>query len=130
MSQLYPKGKKKLLDADIDLLSDDIRVVLIDTADETYNSADEFHADLTGAGIVATSAADLTSKTTTSGVFDADPVTIVTVSGDQIEAVVIYKWTGSSATSPLIAWFDLASAFTPNGSDITVVWNASGLFAI
>lgn len=129
MSQLYPKGKKKLLDADIDLLVDDIRAVLIDISDETYNAADEFHADLTGAGIVATSG-NLATKTTTSGTFNADDITITAVTGDDIDAVVLYKWTGSSATSALIAWFDLATTFTPNGADITVVWNASGLFAI
>jgi hypothetical protein len=129
-SQLYPKGKKKILDADIDLLVDDIRVLLIDTADETYNAADEWHSDITGAGIVATSASDLASKTTTSGVFDAADKLIATVTGDTIEALVIYKWTGASGTSPLIAWFDLGTAFTPNGSDITIIWHSSGLFAI
>lgn len=128
-SQLYPQGKKKILDADIDLLVDDIRVVLIDTADETYNSADEFHSDITGAGIVATSG-NLGSKTTTSGVFDAADILITAVTGDTIEAVVLYKWTGASGTSPLIAWYDLGAAFTPNGSDITVVWHSSGIFAI
>lgn len=128
-SQLYPNGKKKILDADIDLLVDDIRVLLIDTADETYNSADEFHSDITGAGIVATSG-NLGSKTTTSGVFDAADILLTAVTGDTIEAVVLYKWTGASGTSPLIAWYDLSAAFTPNGSDITVVWHSSGIFAI
>lgn len=129
-SQLYPKGKKKLLDADIDLLADDIRIAIIDTADETYNSTDEWHSDLAGAGIVASSSADLTGKSTTSGLFDANDVTLTSVSGDSVEAVVLYKWTGVSGTSPLIAWFDLSSSFSPNGSDITVIWNASGIFAI
>lgn len=127
-SQLYPKGKKKILDADIDLLVDDIRAVLIDTADETYNAADEWHADLTGTGIVVTTG-NLATKDTTSGVFDAANITISAVSGDTVEAIVLYKWTGVSATSPLIAWFDV-STYTPNGSDVTVVWNGSGLFAI
>lgn len=127
-SQLYPKAKKALLDADIDLLVDDIRCVLIDTADETYNAADQYHSDLTGAGIVATSG-NLAGKTTTDGVFDANNIVIATVSGDTVEAVVLYKWTGASGTSPLIAWFDVTQ-FTPDGSDVTVVWNGSGLFAI
>jgi len=129
-SQLYPKGKKKILDGDIDLLVDDIRVLLIDTADETYNSADEFHSNITGAGIVATSAADLASKTTTNGVFDAADKILTAVTGDTIEALILYKNTGVSGTSPLIAWFDLGTAFTPNGSDITVIWHSSGIFAI
>lgn len=128
-SQLYPKGKKKLLDGDIDLLVDDIRVVMIDTADETYNAADEFHSDLTGAGIVATSG-NLAGKSTTSGVFDADNIQIAGVTGDTVEALVVYKWTGASGTSPLIAWFDLAVAYTPTGTDVTIIWNSAGLFAI
>lgn len=128
-SQLYPKAKKAILDGDIDLLADDIRALLIDTADETYNSADQFHSDITGAGIVATSG-NLASKTTTGGVFDAADINIPTVTGDTVEAIVLLKWTGTSGTSPLIAWFDLAAAFTPNGSDITIIWHSSGIFAI
>lgn len=128
-SQLYPKGKKKILDGDIDLLVDDIRIVLIDTADETYNAADEFHSDLTGAGIVATSG-NLTGKTTTDGTFDASNIQIATVSGDTVEAIVGYKWTGASGTSPLIWWMDLSVAYTPTGVDVTVIWNSSGIFAI
>ena len=128
-SQLYPKGKKAILDADTDLLADNIIALLIDTADETYNAADQFHSNITGAGIVATSG-NLATKTTTGGVFDADNITITAVTGDTVEAIVLLKWTGTSSTSPLIAWYDLAASFTPNGSDITVVWHSSGIFAI
>ena len=129
-SQLYPKGAAHLLglSTKVDLVADNIKVLLIDTADETYNGADEFHSDITGAGIVATSG-NLAGKSVTSGVFDANDITITAVSGDTVEAVVIYKDTGTSATSPLIAWFDV-STFTPNGSDVTVTWNGSGIFSI
>lgn len=129
-SALYPKGKGHLLgvSTQINLLTDNLKVLLIDTADETYNSADEFHSDITGAGIVATSG-NLAGKSATSGTFDANDITITGVTGDTVEAVVLYKDTGTSATSPLIAWFDV-STFTPNGSDVTVTFNASGLFAI
>lgn len=125
---LYPKGKEKILDADIDLLVDTIKAVLIDTADETYNAADEFLSDVTGAGIVATSGA-LTGKTTTGGVFDADNIDIASVSGDTVEAVIVFKDTGSSASSPLIAWFDV-STYTPSGLTASIAWDGSGLFAI
>jgi hypothetical protein len=127
-SQLYPLGKKAILDADIDFLVDNIKVLGIDTADETYNAADQYHSNITGAGIVFTSG-NLAGKTTTAGVFDANDITISSVTGDTIEALVVYKDTGTSSTSPLIAWFDI-STFTPNGSDATVVWHASGIFAI
>lgn len=127
-NQLYPKGKKKILDGDIDFLVDSFKLLLIDTADETFNAADEFHSDITGAGIVSTSAA-LTSPTTTSGVFDAADTTFATVSGDPCEAVILFKDTGVSATSPLIAWFDIAT-YTPSGVTAAVVFSASGLFSL
>jgi hypothetical protein len=129
-SQLYPKGKAHILGlaTKADLVADNLKLLLIDTADETYNAADEFHSDITGAGIVATSG-NLAGKSVTSGTFDANDITLTGVTGDTVEAVVLYKDTGTSGTSPLIAWFDI-STFTPNGSDVTVVFNASGLFAI
>ena len=125
---LYPKGKKALLDGDIDLLVDDIRCILVDTADETYNAADQFHSDITGAGIVATSG-NLVGKTTTDGVFDATDTILTAVTGDPSEAIVVYKWTGTSSTSALIAWMDIAT-YTPSGIDAQIRWHASGLFAI
>lgn len=129
-NQLYPTGKAHLLGlaTKVDLIADTIKVLLIDTADEVYNGADEFHSNITGAGIVATSGA-LAGKTVTAGTFDANDITITAVSGDTVEAVVLFKDTGVSGTSPLIAWFDVTT-FTPNGSDVTVTWNASGIFAI
>lgn len=127
-NQLYPKGKKKILDGDIDFLVDDLKFLLIDTADETYNSADEFHSDITGAAIVSTSG-NLASKTTTSGVFDSADATFPTVSGDPCEAVILFKDTGVSGTSPLIAWFDIAT-YTPSGVSANIIIHASGLFAI
>jgi hypothetical protein len=38
---------------------------------------------------------------------------------------VIYKDTGTAATSPLIAYIDTATGLpvTPNGGDITVTWD-------
>jgi hypothetical protein len=128
MSQLYPKGKKKILDADIDLLVDDIIALLIDTADETYNAADEFHSDITGAGIVATSG-NLSGKTTVDGVFKASNIVIGGVTGDTVEAIVLCKWTGTSGTSPLIAWMDIAT-YTPSGVAAQIAWATSGIFAI
>lgn len=127
-SQLYPKGKKKILDADIDFLVDTFKLLLIDTADETYNAADEWHSDITGAGIVATSGA-LTGLSTTSGVLDATDSSFVTVSGDPCEAVILFKDTGVSGTSPLIAWWDIPT-YTPSGVTAAVVFSASGLFSL
>lgn len=121
---LYDLGREKFLNGEIDWTDDDIKLLLVDTADYTVNLVtDEFHSDVTGAGIVATSG-NFASKTTALGVADAADVILTSVSGDVSEAVVIYKDSGVSATSPLIAYIDSATGLpvTPNGSDITIEW--------
>jgi hypothetical protein len=131
---LFAKGKKKILDADIDLLADDIKCVLVDHSDHNPDTTnDEFLADIDAGGRVGTSG-NLSNKATTGGVFDADDVTVSTVTGHEFESIVIYKDTGDAATSPLIAKIDTATGLpcTPNGGDIVISWDsgASKIFAI
>ena len=49
-----------------------------------------------------------------------------TVTGDQFESIDIYKDTGVESTSRLICNIDTATGLpcTPNGGDITVVWDS------
>ena len=129
-SAVYPKALISFLNGSINLSSANIKAILVDSADETYNAADEFLSDITPAGIVATSG-NLASKTlgvVGAGVFDAADITIPTVTGDGTEAVVVYVDTGNGATSNLLCWLD--GVVTPNGADITIQWNASGIFSI
>lgn len=130
---LYSKGKENLLTGDIDWLSDDIKAVLVDTGAYTHNiSTNEFLADIS-LGVVATSS-NFSGKSATDGVADADDITFTSVTGPQCEAVVIYKDTGSAATSPLIAYIDSASGLpvTPSGGNIDVIWDSGSnkIFAI
>jgi len=122
----YAKTKKLILDGDIDLLNDDIRVILIDTADYTVDlAAHDFLDDVPAGARVKVSDA-LASKTSTDGVFDAADVTLASVTGDVSEALVIYKHTGTDSTSPLIAYIDTVSSglpVTPNGGNITITWD-------
>lgn len=119
----------------IDFKDDDIRAVLVDTADYTVNTATHAdHADIAGAAIVATSG-NLAggAVTISSGTLkiDFDDFTWSTVTGDQAEAVVFYKWSGSSATSLLFLYLDTFSSgmpVTPNGGDIDFTVHADGLF--
>jgi hypothetical protein len=124
---LYDLGRQAFLEGEIDWADDNIKVLLVDTADYVVNLAtDQYHSDVTAAGIVATSG-NLGSKTVTNGVADAADVTFSAVTGDASEALVIYKDSGASATSPLIAYIDTASAglpVTPDGGDITVQWDS------
>ena len=127
-SQLYPFGKESFLNGDIDLLVDDIRVLGIDIADETYSPTDQFLSDITGAAIVFTSG-DLAGKTTTDGLFEANDITVLNITGDPIEALILFQDTGVAGTSTLIAWFDIPT-YTPSGEDGSIIWNVSGIFAL
>ena len=128
---LYPNGLEALLNGDIDLLSDTIQVVLIDTGTASYNSAHDFYNDISAAAVWTPVA--LSSKTTTLGVFDSADPTWTGVSGSTVEAIAMIKWTGSAATSPLIGWWDTLPSglpLTPNGGDVTYTVHSSGWFAL
>lgn len=123
---LYDAGREAFLDGTISWSSDNIKVVLVDTADYTVNLAtDTALSDIAAAGRVATSG-NLASKTVTAGVADAADVTLSAVTGDESEALVIYKDTGVESTSTLIAYIDTATNLpvTPNGGDITIQWDS------
>jgi hypothetical protein len=129
-NSLYAKAKEKFLTASLSWTAHDIKVVLVDTNDYTVNlTTHEFLSDIAAGARVATSA-NLGSKTVTNGVADAADASFSNVTGDQFEAVVIYRDTGVAATSPLIAYMDTATGFpaTPLGGNITLTWNASGIF--
>lgn len=133
-SAFYAKGKENLLAGNIDFDTDDIKVVLTDDSDYTPNdSTDETLEDVTAAGRVATSA-NLSSKTVTDGAFDSADVTLSSVSGDQSEQLVLYKASGVESTSYLFCRMDSANVtglpVTPNGGDITVTWDATGIFSL
>lgn len=124
-NRLYDKGREGFLDGSIDWDTDTIKAVLVDGADYTPDTAThDFLDDIAVAGRVATSAA-LASKTVAAGVADAADVTLSAVTGDPSEYIVLYKDTGSAATSRLIALIDTATNLpvTPNGGDIIIQWD-------
>jgi hypothetical protein len=124
-NSLYDLGREGFLAGDIAWDSDNIKVVLVDTNDYTVNLVtDNDLADVPAGARVATSA-NLTSKTTASGIADAADVVLSAVTGDPSEALVIYQDSGVESTSRLIAYIDSATGLpvTPNGTDITIAWD-------
>ena len=122
---LYGKGRQSFLEGGIAILTDDIKLNFLDSADYTVSiDVDDFLNDIPGAAIVATSG-NFAGKSSTLGVFDATDVVVSTVSGDVFEAVGVYKSTGVSGTSNLLAYIDSATGlpFTPTGNNITVSWD-------
>lgn len=124
-NSLYAKGLQGFLDGSIDWDTDDIRAILIDTADYTVNLAThDFLDDVAGASREEVSGA-LSGKSVTDGVADANDVTFTAAAGDPCEAIIIYKHTGSDATARLIAYIDTATGLpvTLNGNDVIVRWD-------
>jgi hypothetical protein len=120
---LYDKGREAFLTGAINWTADTIKIALIDTGTYTVNLAThQFLTSLTG---VVSTAQTLGTKTATDGVADAADVTFPTVTGTSVEALVIYKDTGTAGTSALIAYIDTGTGLpvTPNGGDIIVVFD-------
>lgn len=129
---IYPLYKQSLLagDTNISLSGGTVKVALVDTGVYTYSAAHQFLTSLTG---VVGTAQTIGTKTVTNGVFDGADVTYTAVTGSTVEALVIYIDTGTAGTSRLVAYIDTSVTglpVTPNGGDITITWNASGIFAL
>lgn len=129
---LFTPAKVSFLTAGFSLSSSNIKAVLVDHGTDTpVPSTDQYLSDI-GAGARIGTSSNLGSKTTTGGVFDAADTTISAVSGASVESIVTYVDSGSAASSNLVVYQDTGTNLpvTPNGGDITISWNASGIFAL
>ena len=152
MSGLYANYKAQTLGGGVhafaDLTTDAIRVGLVNESTD-YTTADAYatelaaHQDWDDIGLYArhlcyssepTIVLTSGNITTTDGIFDCtDDITFVGVvldPGKDVDVLVHYK-TGTVITDDsLICLHDQFTAVVPNGSDIVVQYNASGIFAI
>ena len=133
----YPIYKQNLLagtsgyDLDNDTTTDGPYCALVDTGTYTYSAAHDFYNDLSG--VVGTDQR-ISTPTVTIGTFDGDNLTYTSVSGNSVEALIIYRHnSGANSTWPLVLYLDTSVTglpVTPNGGNITVTWNASGISTI
>ena len=129
---IYPLYKQALLDgsANTDINDLTVKVALVDTGVYTYSAAHEFLTSLTG---VVGTAQTINTTTVTNGLFDGDNVTYSSVTGNSVEALVIYIDTTVAGTSRLVAFIDSGVTglpVTPNGGDISITWSVSGIFQL
>lgn len=129
---VYPLYKQALLggQSNIDIDGGTVKAALVDTGTYTYSAAHDFLNDISG---VVGTAQTIANTTVTNGLFNGDDVTYTAVSGATAEAIVIYIDTGAAGTSRLVAYIDTGVTglpVTPNGGDITITWNASGIFQL
>jgi hypothetical protein len=135
----YPKHKEALLQATANSAMNGsgttgVYAALYDVgAGGAYDSADEFYSSVV-AGEVGTPVEIGATKSYTNGVFDGADVTFSAVTGAQCEALIIFvKNAGANTTWRVVAYLDTnvtGLPVTPNGGDITVSWNASGIIGL
>lgn len=131
-NRIFPKGKQNIGTGNIDLDTDDIRVMLV-LSTYVYDAADEFLADL-GAVDNGRSAA-LAGPSFTNGVFDATDTSLLATGASASNALIYFKHTGADATARLIAYEDTPASglpFTPSaGQTVNIQFSAgaSKIFA-
>jgi hypothetical protein len=136
-SQFYNAGKKNIIDGSVNLLTDTIKVALT-TASYTPNiDSDDFFNDVTnevsGTGYTA-GGATLASKSITQdnandrAAFDAADVSWSNSTITNARWAVVYKSTGTAATSPLIAYIDLLANRSSSADTFKIEWAPAGVF--
>lgn len=122
---LYDAARQRFLEAQINWMTDTIKVLLVSTSGYTPQTAvHQYLADIPVSARIA-GPVTLTAKATTGGAADAADVTFTSVTGNTINSIIICSDSGTEATSPLIAYIDTATGLpiTPNGGDIIVTWD-------
>ena len=104
-----------------------IKTRLMRTSAYTFAQAHQFASSLPAAIVtdVTLGAKTANGAGADPGCFDAGDATFTAVpSGAAIDCLVVYKDTGTPATSPLLFYID-GFTVTPNGGDVTVQWQNS-----
>ncbi|MCB8748361.1 hypothetical protein LHU53_15780 [Rhodoferax sp. U2-2l] len=134
---LYPKFKQEALKANAASSlngagATGVYAALIDTDVASYNAGHQFFNSI-AAGQVGTEQ-EIGSKTFVDGLFDGADLSFPAVTGNNVEAIVLFvKTAGANTTWPLVGWFDTGVGglpVLPNGGAISITWNALGIFQL
>ena len=136
MSTLYLKGLEQMMLGNIDLESDTIKLKYMATTYTPDVTTENWLSDVSASeasGAPTETLANVDVRIDTGNLrveVDADNVTEDSIS-TSTNKFIIYKDTGTAATSPLIACIDITEGtLTPVSGTLALVFNAEGLFAI
>jgi hypothetical protein len=133
---LYPKFKGALGIGSVDLSDPylEIRAILVDLGNYTFNVSHEFLSSVAGGARVAV------SDPLENVVWDQDLATLNSddpvlpaVAGASIESVILFIDTGNEATSRLVAYYDTnitGAPLTPTSKDVQIFVPEDGWFAL
>jgi hypothetical protein len=136
MSSQYSNGLKRIIDGNISLLNDTLKFALVDNDLYSVDLDDhEYLSDISPSALVSISApisgkaVNIDSSLSPHQIFLTCSNAIFTaVSGNTTESIVLFKETGNSATSPLIAYYNgVSSQLSPSGNDVDLIVGPSGI---
>ena len=133
-NKIYPLYKTALMTGlpNVNLLSGAVKTIMIHVASYTYSDAHQFLSDIPGGAQISISGA-LASKSVVNGAFLSGTGRCTSVSGLEVEAIVLFIDTGSPATSPLVAYLDTGITglpVTPAGASYNLIPDATGWFIL
>jgi len=121
----------------VDFDADTFKLALIDHGTATPDPTTDAFYSAFSAGLVGALSSALASKTIGSvgvGVIDAGDLSpaFTSVSGSSVESLNLIKDTGTPATSDYVCYWDTITGLplTPNGGDVNVTFNASGILKV
>lgn len=141
----YDEGTRLISNAGLDLDTADIRVMLLSTnttadteRDKTtiagFTTKDEFDGvgyTANGQAIAGRSLSVNAGAHRTEVPATASTWTSVSAGTRPIQGALVYLWGGSIGASVPLCFVDTGGfPLTPSGADITITWNAAGLFQV
>jgi hypothetical protein len=137
-SFIYNSAKLRLLQRNFDFENDDFKVALVTATYSADKDAHEFFTDVTSesSGTNYTAGGKALENIVLSqddandrAILDADNL-VWSVATLVARAAVIYKDTGSAATSPLLAYVDFDEDLETAGEDFILQWHEEGILGL
>lgn len=137
-SFLYNSAKLRFLQRAFDFDNDELKVALVTAVYIPNKDADEYFSDITNEvnGTNYTAGGKVLENITLSqdnendrAILDADNLAW-SVASFTARAAIIYKNTGSAATSPLLAYIDFEEDLEAAGEDFLLQWHEDGILGL
>lgn len=127
-SGMYSFGITQLMRGNIDLVNDDIAVVAVSSGYTPNLSSHQYQNDILDAAQIGE--VNLEGNALSDTAFIANSATIEEPTADlENDAVIVFKNTGNSATSQLIAYLEVTPV-TTDGTPLVVDWDVDGIFEL
>jgi hypothetical protein len=123
---VYGKAKQALLNGQINVVSNNLKILLVNSSYVPSANSDEYVSNINPTYIKNRSEI-IQSVTNTLGVLDAEDITITVHDGSAFKAIVLYQNGTSDSNSRLIAYIDTSIGLPFAGVNfslpVTIVWS-------